>query len=363
MTAMSENCIDTQQKPQASVLSTFSFTGSSIRPILADQTSYEEIGLHPSPSETVFYNARHASATPVLSVASPYYRDDPTGWLRAMAKDANAHLVEAVVVDDGTGDVALDARVRAAIEDWPGPAAAVRLHQNQGRSAARNRGIKESRGQYVLFVDADMLPGDDQFLSRYLSLIERKAAAVAFGGFTTHGVAVSHDTSLHQNLSERSDCKPASERSARGPIAVASNNLLVRKDVFEAEPFDNRFTGWGWEDTEWAVRVVKAGYGLIHTENPAVHVGLDTTEAMLKKYREAGPNLARLIAMHPHTQRMAGVQVANLLARLPGHTLLRGLAANVARDERQLFPMTLRRMAIKYWRASWAASALRAQRN
>jgi glycosyltransferase involved in cell wall biosynthesis len=275
-----------------------------------------------------------------------------------MAKDPNAHLVEAIVVDDGTGDTALDGRVREAIELWPGAGMAVRLHQNRGRSAARNRAIASARGEYLLFVDADMLPGDNQFLSRYLDLIQRRATAVAFGGFTTQGAAISHETSLHQNLSEQSDCKPALDRQARGAVAVASNNLFVRKDVFDAEPFDDGFSGWGWEDTEWAVRVVKAGYGLIHIDNPAVHIGLDTTDAMLKKYQEAGPNLARLISLHPHLTKMPGVRAARFVSSIPMHQSLRGLAAMIAHDRLKLWPITLRRWAIKFWRASWAASAL-----
>lgn len=303
-------------------------------------------------------NPRAGTALPRLSICSPYFRDDPCGWLRSIGADPLAAQTEAVVVDDGTGDALLDAKVIAAIDAWPGPAKAIRLHRNQGRARARNRAIEGASGAYILFMDADMLPGDSEFLERYFKVINAQSAAVAFGGFTTRGATINHDTVLHHHLSEKSDCKPAAERAPRAAIAVASNNLLVRRDVFEKEPFDPSFGGWGWEDTEWALRVVASGFGLIHIDNPAIHVGLDTSEAMLRKYKEAAPNLRRLIDRHPDAGRMAGVKVARALRAVPGHPLLRPVAAWLARDPMRITPLTVRRLSIKFWRASWAADAL-----
>jgi glycosyltransferase involved in cell wall biosynthesis len=311
--------------------------------------------------ETIYRNARAGTLRPRLTIASPYFRDDPGGWMRALSSHPLAAGVEALVVDDGTGDPDLDARVRAAVDAWPGPATMVRFHRNRGRATARNRLIAGAGGEYILFVDADMMPGDSEYIERYMNVVDRRSAAIVFGGFTTHGAPLSRDTRLHHNLSERSDCRPAIERTLRGAYAVASNNLLVRADVLKVHPFDDGFIGWGWEDTEWAVRATDGGYGLLHIDNPAVHVGLDTTDTVLKKYREAGRNLRRMVDRHPWLKRMRGVKVAHSLARLPFHAAFRPVARWVASDPAGLIPMPVRRMAIKYWRASWAADALSGQ--
>lgn len=310
------------------------------------------------PGETIHVNGRTGPARPLITIASPYYHDDPTGWMRALMDDPCAPDVEVVLVDDGTGDAGLDARVRAAVEAWPGPARVIRFHVNRGRARARNRLIEDARGRHILFVDADMMPGDDRFLTRYVQIVARDSAAIVFGGFTTQGSHVDRQTRLHRNLSEQTDCRPAIDRAQRGAYAVASNNLLVRADVLQRHAFDPDFTGWGWEDTEWAVRATEDGFGLLHIDNPAIHVGLDTTETVLGKYREAGANLRRMVERHPWLDRMRGVRVALLLRRLPGHALLRPLASWVARDPSGLLPLAIRRMAIKFWRASWAADAL-----
>jgi GT2 family glycosyltransferase len=342
------------------IVSTISSSQNTLGPpTTRSNATQDEARLTVSADETVYCNARYAGATPAFSVGSPYFRDDPTGWVSVLAKDPRASDVEIVLVDDGTGDSALDSKVRAAIDAWPGPGIVVRFHNNRGRSQARNRGIQAARGTYLLFIDADMLPGDDQYLTRYFDVIDKEAAAVIFGGFTTKGVRVERDTKLNYSLAISSDCKPASERALRGPISVASNNLLVRRDVFDVEAFDSAFTGWGWEDTEWAMRVVYAGYGLTHIDNPAIHIGLDSTKAILRKYKEAGPNLRRLVDRHPEGFQMAGAKLAKILTKVPAQTLSQPIFYWLALDQFGIVPMPIRRLATKLWRASHAAEAFK----
>lgn len=60
---------------------------------------------------------------------------------------------EVIVVNDGSGDDS-GALVEAFMTDYPG---LVRLinQENRGVSAARNCGIREARGEYIAFLDAD----------------------------------------------------------------------------------------------------------------------------------------------------------------------------------------------------------------
>jgi Glycosyl transferase family 2 len=325
-----------------------------------EETGFFDITPPVDADETVYCNARYQGAKPTLSISSPYFRDDPTGWVTTLRSDPRAHEVEIVLVDDGTGDQDLDVRVRAAIDAWPGPAIVIRYHTNKGRSKARNRGVEAARGGYLLFIDADMVPADALYLTRYFEVIDKKAAAIIFGGFTTVGAKVNHDTALNYSLALKNDCKPAAERARRGPLSVASNNLLVRRDVFDVVAFDDGFVGWGWEDTEWAMRAVYAGYGLTHIDNPGIHVGLDTSKAVLRKYKEAGPNLRRLLDRHPEGFKMAGARLALIMARVPFQEILRPICSWVALDKFGIMPLPTRRLATKIWRASYAGEAIKA---
>lgn len=294
-----------------------------------------------------------------LTIASPYLNDDPSPWIRKLISSPLAKDVQIILIDDGTNNDEADKNICALLNEWPGSAIRLRLKKNAGRSRARNFAIEHAMAEYILFIDADMVPAYDDFLERYFEIIDKKSAAVVFGGFEVPRENVAHDLMLCYDLAMRSDCQPAHYRSNRGAYAVASNNLMALKKVFETEPFDPTFKGWGWEDTEWAIRVTNSGFGLLHIDNPALHHGLDTSQTMLKKYREAGDNLAIMVKKHEFANRFLSVKTAKIVGKLPVHRFMRPIAKFVTLDKLKIMPVFLRRMAIKFWRASWAADSLK----
>ena len=68
--------------------------------------------------------------------------------------------------------------------------------------------------------------------------------------------------------------------------------------MFESEAFDERFSGWGWEDVEWGMRVGQR-WPIEHIDNQATHLGLDTATALIGKYRQSVANFSRIAALHP----------------------------------------------------------------
>jgi glycosyltransferase involved in cell wall biosynthesis len=176
-----------------------------------------------------------------LSVLIPCYRDEPSRLLQAL--DRPSLPVEVVLLDDGSGDEALADRLATIIRRLVVPARFIRLQANEGRAAGRNRLADASRGAFLLFLDADMLPDTADFLDRWLDLIESAAPAVAFGGYTLDQAPMTPATAVHRALALRSDCLPAETRRLAPEKHVFTSNLLIRRDVFEAEPFDRGFAG------------------------------------------------------------------------------------------------------------------------
>ena len=296
---------------------------------------------------------RHHVAAPVLSVVIPFYHDDPTPLIEAIAQQADAR-VEMLVWDDGTGDAALSHRLVSALQTLPAQCTLYTAPANAGRSAARNGLVAMARAPWVLFLDADMLPSDARFLDRYLNAIESAQADVIFGGFTVLPTD-SRDRRLHWALSQTSDCADAGTRAELGPKHVASSNLCVRRDVLEAEPFDPGFTGWGWEDSEWAARVARR-FRVEHIDNPAIHLGLEADDVILQRFATSGSNYRRFLDAHPDF--VAGLPLyrnAKRLARLPGQRAARPLLRALVKSP---LPLRLRVLAVKLWRASHYAEAL-----
>jgi GT2 family glycosyltransferase len=300
--------------------------------------------------------ARPAEAPPRLSVLTPFHRHDASALLRALAS-TQARTIELVLLDDGSGSAELLGGIVAEANRLAFPVRVIVWGANRGRAAARNRLIAEAQGEYVLFLDADMLPDAPDFLDRWLSFIAREHPAAAFGGLSLRQAPRSADTALHRFLFGRSDCRSAAARSRDAAQFTAASNLLVRRDVLAATPFDDTFSGWGWEDVDWALRAARLG-DIRHIDNPATHAGLDTTETLLRKYREAGPNYARLLRKHPEAARFASHRAARLIKHLPSRGPLRRALAWLARDPFGAAPMLLRHAALKLYRTSIYAEHL-----
>jgi glycosyltransferase involved in cell wall biosynthesis len=305
-------------------------------------------------SQTLFDNAPWADGQSRLSVLIPFKGDDPCSLLASLGREPVA--AEIIVLDDGTADPALTERVRAQIEALPLPARLVTLARNEGRSKGRNRLVSHARAGHFLFLDSDMAPDTPNFLGRWLALIAQDDPAVAFGGFSLLQVEPRPDQALHRVMAGHSDCLPASARSAAPEKHVFTSNLLVRRDVFAAEGFDEGFAGWGWEDVEWGMRVARR-WPILHIDNTATHLGLDSAATIAAKYEQSAANFARVVAAHPDVVRTyPSYRVARLLRRAPLRGLWRPMIKAYALNG--LAPLRSRAFAMRLYRAALYAEAV-----
>jgi glycosyltransferase involved in cell wall biosynthesis len=292
-------------------------------------------------------------SAPRLSILIPFHNDDPSALVAALLAQAPRDI-EICVLDDASTDTTVFETLKAQSALEP-RLTALRAAGNLGRSGARNTLMAQSTARHILFLDADMMPGGDEFLGLWLHEVEHDTP-VAFGGFIvpTSGPA---DTALHRSLSAASDCHSASEREARPAEATTTANLLVRRDVLEAVTFDGGFEGYGFEDTDWALRVSRQ-FDIRHIDNPAVHLGLDADERLLRKAAASARNFARLISRHEaQAQSWPNLRAARLLGRIPFARAARFAYAGIAKA--RFLPMRLRVFGFKLYRAAGFAEALK----
>lgn len=298
------------------------------------------------------------AARPAVSVLIPFLRDDPVELLGLLDEEAASvdGAVEIVVLDDGTGDAALTARLTARIKAMVLPVRLITLSSNEGRSIGRNRLASSARGGSLLFLDSDMRPDHRRFLRDWADLAAREDPAVAFGGFSLLQAPTDRRFAVHRAMAAKSECVPYTERAKQPEKYVYTSNLLVRRDVFESEAFDPGFTGWGWEDVEWAMRVSRR-FRVVHLDNAATHMGLDTVAALAGKYEQSAPNFARMVQRHPRiVAAYPSYKAARLLRRLPGLARLRRLMRRSA--ETDWLPVGARAFSLRLYRAALYADAL-----
>lgn len=303
-------------------------------------------------------NARWKTARPAMSVLIPFLRDDPSQLLTLLDEEAAAvdGGVELLLLDDGTGDAELTARLSAQIETMRLPARLITLPANEGRSRGRNRLASAARGGSLLFLDSDMRPDHRRFLKDWADLVAREDPAVAFGGFSLLQAPDEARFAVHRAMATRSDCVPYTERARQPEKYVYTSNLLVRRDVFETEAFDPGFSGWGWEDVEWAMRVSRR-FRVVHLDNPATHMGLDTVEALTAKYEQSAPNFARVVGRHPDiVSAYPSYKAARLLKRVPGLSVVRPWMKRAAAAA--WLPVKARAFSLRLYRAALYARAV-----
>lgn len=306
-------------------------------------------------SQAVYDNAAHGAATPRLSILTPFLRDDPADLLAAL--EAIPHQgAEIVLLDDGTGDVALTARLQAQITALDLPTRLITLDSNVGRAQGRNLLTAHARADYLLFLDADMRPDSHGFLVRWLELIAAERPAVAFGGFSLDQAPLRREHAVHRALALRSDCIPVEQRRQAPEKYVFTSNLLVRRDVFDTEAFDGGFAGWGWEDVEWAMRVARR-WPIVHIDNTATHMGLDPARVIAAKYEQSAGNFARVVAAHREVvSAYPSYRVAKLLRRAPARGLWRPILKALGTSP--VGPVKARAFALRLYRAALYAEAV-----
>jgi len=124
-----------------------------------------------------------------VSVVIPAYNEARRieSTLDLLCADGEAfRILEVVVVDDGSADNTADL-VRAKAAEVDLPIRLIQLPHNQGKGAAVRAGVAEARGEYVVFLDAD-LSATPSAIPRALDAIEGGADVVIGTRISPEGV-------------------------------------------------------------------------------------------------------------------------------------------------------------------------------
>ena len=160
--------------------------------------------------------------------------------------------LEVVVIDDGSIDGTADVVARCGLLD---ERVQLIIQSNGGIANARNRGVREARGEYIAFLDADDFWDENHLAIHTEMLSDDPDLAVAFGN-------VRHVDVLGRETGDRSRT-PKGEVSARaafsGNPCTTCSTMIIRRSVFDtAGPFG---TGLDHaEDQEWILRLLLRGF-------------------------------------------------------------------------------------------------------
>jgi len=170
----------------------------------------------------------------------------------------------------------------------------LRNDHNLGRAATRNRLANEAKGDFVLFLDGDSELVEPDFVVKWLKLTEDDSISVGYGGSVYQEERPPANQFLRWKVSSTRESKSLEERS-KSSSGFKTNNVILRKSIFQKISFNETLTGYGHEDTLFGVELVFFGFQTYHIDNPVKNAVLDSNEAFLRKTDEAIRNLKRCI--------------------------------------------------------------------
>ena len=273
-------------------------------------------------------------------IVATYNRPDALGaCLRALGRQT-AKDFEIVVADDGSGPA-----TREAIATWKARFGVPLTHvwqEDRGFRLAeiRNRAIAASNGDYLVFLDGDCIapPG---FVTAHRSLAEPGCFVAGNRALLSRSLT---EEILANNLEpERWNVLSWAQHRMRGDInrllplislplgpvrkrlateweGVRGGNFAFhRADLERVDGFETAFTGWGLEDSDIVIRMIRAGVrrkdgrfatGVLHLWHPeADRTGLSQNEQRLGDVLAGNRILASkgLSALREETQSAATV--------------------------------------------------------
>jgi GT2 family glycosyltransferase len=171
------------------------------------------------------------------------------------------------------------------------------VQENKGRSGARNTGVREAKGDLIVFTDADII-ADKNLLSAHLSVLRR------YPGSALVGCEIQVNTlEEYENVRSGNSRRRTLHRDSRKRLSwlyFLTGNVCVSRDrLIEVGIFDENFTGYGHEDLELGYRLQKAGVPIRYNADAVNYhwhpVGFEEQE---RKMHLAGISTVRFFRKH-----------------------------------------------------------------
>ncbi|OIQ17311.1 MAG: glycosyl transferase [Flavobacterium sp. MedPE-SWcel] len=230
----------------------------------------------------------------MLSILIPTYNYNVLPLVTQLQKQAeNLSIVyEIIVFDDASADP-IPQHENQKINDLINSRYKI-LPKNIGRSSIRNLLAKKAAFDWLLFLDADTLPKNDNLLSNYLPHLTGQEKVIS-GGISYQEKRPDEDKILRWIYGNDREALTAEDRKKQPYLSLLTLNFAVKKSVFTKVQFNETIPNLRHEDTLFSHDLKKENIPIEHIENKVYHLGLDTSLIFIQKSEEAIVGLKYLI--------------------------------------------------------------------
>ncbi|MCI9845895.1 glycosyltransferase family 2 protein [Flavobacterium pectinovorum] len=186
---------------------------------------------------------------------------------------------------------------------------------NLGRGKNLNSLVAKAKFEWILFLDCDTFPTQKKFIENYLKATANNS--IIFGGIVYKNEKPEKEALLRWVYGQKREALSVNDRNRNPAYSALTSNLLIQRNVFLSNQFDESITRYGYEDLVFLSDLKKKGVIVKHIENPTYHLGLETSEQFLNKTKIALENL-KFITQNTNLDHSESkiLKIYNLLKKL-----------------------------------------------
>jgi glycosyltransferase involved in cell wall biosynthesis len=224
----------------------------------------------------------------MISVCIPVFNVDVGELVGSLSDQAAELSAEIILLDDGSDEKYrnINAKLEGAGVKY------FEIGENIGRARIRNSFSDLVRNEYLLFLDCDVKIPRGDFLENYAESVRRCPGQVICGGCRYDPEPPGRRFHLHWKYGTRKESRPAETRNLNPHRSFMTSNFVIPKGVLKENPFDERLSEYGHEDSLFGYELEVKGHPVIHIENPVIHIGIEPNHVFIGKTAEAVRSLA-----------------------------------------------------------------------
>lgn len=164
--------------------------------------------------------------------------------------------------------------------------------KNHGRTQTRQLLSNKAKYDWLLFLDADVMPETPQYIQKYVNLIAKDFDAI-YGGFSYSPTPPEADRVLRWKYGRNHEEIDAKTRNKKPYKIVISANFMIRKSIFNLINSNISHSGYGY-DNYFGALLKQHKINVFHIDNPVRHLGIESSAIFLHKKEEAADTLLKL---------------------------------------------------------------------
>lgn len=230
----------------------------------------------------------------MISVLIPVYNFDVTNLVIAITNQAKANdvAIEVICYDDvSENNIRLKNQHSVNFIDR---CSYFVNSKNLGRTKTRQLLAEKATYDWLLFLDADVFPKDNNFISKY-AIADNGEYNAFFGGIAYDEKTLNKNNTLRYNFGKHRESVNAANRNNLPYKVTTSGNMLIKKDVFlETNSKLSCINCYGL-DYYFGALLKENKVKIKHIDNEVYHLGIENNAVYLKKVQESIKTLATLV--------------------------------------------------------------------